>query len=245
MSRESAAERIDRRAETLKLARLLGCEAEELGYLAGVAAADLRLLRDQATEVLYGGQGAALGRLAAASRLLPVALVAQLAERAFGPVLSARLAGLIEPERAVELAARLPIGFLASLAIELDPRRARDVIARIPPDQIARISSELTRRREYVTMGRFVGALPDASIRAAMGAMDPPTMLEVALVLEDKQRLGDVFALIGPEATDGIIAAAVDAGLAEEALALLDQLDDGQRARLLARPELQAYRRAS
>ena len=245
MSLTSLSETIERRAETLRLAQLLGCDAEELPYLADVAAPELRALRQQVTETLHGGQSAVFVKLAAASKLLPVALVAQLAERAFGPLLSARIAGLLEPERAVELAGRLPVAFLASLAVELDPRRAEGVIALIPPSQIADISAELTARREYVTMGRFVGAMPDASIRAAIGVMDPRTMLEVSLVVEEKERLGQLVGMIEPERFDAMIAAAADADLAEEALTLLAYLGEAERARVLALPELRAYRAAS
>ncbi len=108
-----------------------------------------------------GGRiGATLSRLAAASKLLPVGLVATLGERAFGPVLSARITGLLDPGRAVEVAQRLPVDFLADIAVDLDPRRASAVIARIPPQQIGEVTRELVRRHESVTMGRFVGHLP-------------------------------------------------------------------------------------
>ena len=245
MSASSLSETIDRRAETLRLAQLLGCDAAELPYLADVASSELRVLRVQVTETLYGGQSAVFAKLAAASKLLPVGLVAQLAERSFGPLLSARIAGLLEPERAVELAARLPVGFLASLAVELDPRRAEAVIALIPPGQIAEISAELTARREYVTMGRFVAAMPEASIRAAIGEMDARTMLEVSLVVDGKERLGQLVGMIDPARFDAMIAAAADAELVDEALTLLAYLGEEARARVLALPELHAYRAAS
>lgn len=238
-------EQFERRAEAMKLARLLGLLAEDLDYLHPVGAADLRALREQVTEVLFGSQGQALGRLAAASRLLPVSLVAQLAERVFGPVLSARVAGLLEPDRAVELASKLPVPFLADIAVELDPRRAREVIVRIPASQIGAISRELTRRREYVAMGRFVGYLPDASIGAALGAMDGLALLNVAVVLENKAKLPDLVTMIEPERIEQMIRLAAASDLAEEALGLLEHLSEDQRARLEQLPELAGFRRAS
>ena len=81
------------------------------------------------TETLYDADGGSLGRLAAASRLLPAGLTATIGQRAFGPLLSARLAGLLDPDRAVDVAAKLPPPFLADVAIELDPRRASELIA--------------------------------------------------------------------------------------------------------------------
>src|SRR5436305_12222238 len=168
------------RAEIVKLARLLGREAESLDYLESVPADEIRALRDHTTEVLFRANGSTLTRLAAASKLLPVGLVATLGERAFGPMLSARIAALLDPSRAVEMAAKLPISFLADIAIDIDPRRAKDVISRIPPRQIAEITRELARREEYVTMGRFVGQMPRASIVAALAELDGVALLHVA-----------------------------------------------------------------
>jgi hypothetical protein len=168
----TAADARQGRAEILKLARILQRDPTELGYLQRISLADLRALRDRVTDVLWNANSSTLNRLAAASKLLPAALTARISERAFGPLLSARMAGRLEPENAVSVAKRLPIPFLADLAIELDPRRASAVISLIPPAQIAAITGELVRRGEYVTMGRFVGHMGDAAMAAALGAMD-------------------------------------------------------------------------
>ena len=85
------------RAEVLKLARLLRRQPEQLVYLEHVAHDDLRALREQVTDMLFAAHDATLRRLAASSKLLPVGLVAMLAQHAFGPVLSARIAGLLDP----------------------------------------------------------------------------------------------------------------------------------------------------
>ena len=81
------------RAEILKLARMLGPRPSELAYLEAVGLADLRALREQTVEVLWDADGATMSRLAAASKLLPAALTATIAQRAFGPLLAARMAG--------------------------------------------------------------------------------------------------------------------------------------------------------
>ena len=118
------------RPEVLKLARLLQRDPDTLAYLDGVPEPDLRALRELVTERLFSAQGQALSRLASASKLLPTGLAATIGERTFGPLLCARVAGLLEPSRAVDVAAKLPTPFLADVAIELDPRRAHDVIGR-------------------------------------------------------------------------------------------------------------------
>ncbi len=172
-------------AEILKLARLLGCDPERLSYLSQVPLKDVRTLRDQVTETLFAAHGAVLRRLAAASRVLPVALVASLAEHTLGAMVAARVAGLLDPERADQVGARLPTPFVADIAIELDPRRASDVIARIPPERIYEITRELARRGEHVTMGRFVGHLGDEALGSALRALGDEDLLQTLAVLEE------------------------------------------------------------
>jgi hypothetical protein len=214
---------IEVRAELLKLARLLGRAPDELAYLEAIGLTELRRLREQVTETLFDSHLGALNRLASASRLLPVGVVAQMGEKVFGPLLSARITGLLDPDRAVDVAARLPDGFLADVAVELDPRRASAVIARIPAQRIAAVTRELLARGEYVTMGRFVGHLPDESLQAAVDVSGPEDLLQVALVLENRDRLGDLLEMVGPERTEQILAAAERAALGAEARELLER----------------------
>jgi hypothetical protein len=210
-------------AEILKLARLLGCEAERLSYLERVPAGDIRALREQVTEMLFTAHEGTLRRLAAASGLLPVALVASIGQRAFGSILSARIAGMLEPARAVEIAARLPTSFLADVAVELDPRRASDVITGMPPRRITEVTRELACRGEYVTMGRFVGHLGDGALVAALAALDDHALLQTAFVMEEKHRLDEVVALLGERRVRGLVEAAEAAGVWSDLTELLSE----------------------
>src|SRR5579884_3252370 len=171
--------------EIVKLARLLHRDPEQLSYLEQVPPGDLGLLREQVTEALFNAHDGTLRRLAAASRLLPAGLVASLGQGTFGPMLSARIAGLLEADRAVEIAAKMPTAFLADVAVELDPRRASAVIAGIPPERIFEITAELERRGEYVTMGRFVGHLSDAALHTALEALDDEAFSKTMFVIEE------------------------------------------------------------
>lgn len=172
-------------AEILKLARLIDREPEQLAYLAHVPAGDLRALREQVTETLFTAHEGTLRRLATASKLLPTGLVASLGEGTFGAMLSARIAGLLDANRAVEIAAKMPTKFLADVAIELDPRRASAVIGGIPTQRISEITVELARRGEYVTMGRFVGHLSDAALESATASLDDEALSRMLFVTED------------------------------------------------------------
>ena len=120
------------RAEILKLARVLDVEAERLEYLARVDADDLRAFREQVTDALFDAHVSVLQRMALAARLLPAPVLAKIAEKVFGPLLCARIAGLVDVGRGVDVAKRLQPRFLAEVAADLDPRRASAIISRIP-----------------------------------------------------------------------------------------------------------------
>jgi hypothetical protein len=221
-------------AEVLMLARLLQREPESLAYLEPLAPADLRALRERVAEALFDSHSGSLSRIAAASRLLPVGLSASLGQTVFGPLLSARLTGLLDPGRAVEMAAKLPPVFLADVAVELDPRHASDMIVALPAERVAAATAELVARGEYVTMGRFVGHLSPEAMAAAVATMDDRSLLEVVFVLEDKTRLADLVAMLPESRIAGVIAAAADNDLWVQTLDLLDHLRPEQRATMVA-----------
>ena len=127
-----------------------------------------------------------LQRVASATKLIPSKLAEVIGERAFGPLLCARLTGLLEPSRAVDVAAKLPTPFLADLAVALDPRRASRVIAEIPPRQIAEITRLLAEREEFIAMGGFVGHLSEAALRAAIDVVSDEALLRTAYVVESR-----------------------------------------------------------
>lgn len=230
------------RAEILKLARLLGSDPDALAYLHDADPADLRALREQVTEVLFDAHSAALGRLAAASRLLPIGLIAPIAQRALGPVLVAQLASMLEPSRAIEVAGKLSPAFLTDVAVHIDPRRASEVIVGIPSDRIVEIALELSERNEYVTIGRFLGRLgPEASV-AALEAMDPATVLQATFVAEDDDQLDQVVVQLPERQLAALIDVAAVEGLWDELLEFLGRLSEPRRSQYL---ELAAARGAA
>jgi hypothetical protein len=223
-----------RRAEVLKLARLLDRTPEELAYLEKVEAEDIRVLRRQATDALFGTSSDILQRTAAANRLLPTKVLSSIAERALGPVIVARLSGMIDPGRAVDVAEKLPTEFLADVAVWIDPRRSNEVIGRIPPAQIAAVAEVLLDRGEYVAMGMFVGHLSDDALIATFEVIQDHELLLVGFVLEDKDRLDHVMRLLPDDRVDGIVTAVVEHDLWEEALDLLSHLEPDRRGQFYA-----------
>jgi hypothetical protein len=233
---------LEARAEIAKLARLLGVEPSELDYLTVAQPDDVRRFREQLTDALYDRDRARFGRLAAGSRVLPSALAATIAEHALGPMLCARLSGLIEPAKAVDIAKRLQPPFLAEVAIDMDPRRAKDVIARVPADVIAAVSRELASRGEVVTMGRFVAYLGDGALRAAMEGTDDVTLLQTAFVLEGKERLDHIVALLPADRLPGMVRTAETHGLWAETLDLLCNVSGERVEQLIGEVDTEAIR---
>jgi len=223
---------LETRAEVIKLARVLGTPADQLGYLERAAPDDLRALREQATDKLFEGDRDRLHKLALASRLLPATIGAAISRWALGALLSARVTGLLVPRKAVEIAKHLPASFLADIAVELDPRRAREVIERMPAWQVGEVAAELARRNEHVAMGRFVGFLGDEAITAAMEQIDDAGLLRIAFVMEGKDNLDHVVGLLPEERLAGVMHSADRAGLWPEALDLLDHLSDERKGAL-------------
>lgn len=219
-------------AEVMKLARLLGTPVERLVYLEALEPAGVRLLRERATDSLYAADGHRFRRVALASRLPPVALTTFIAEHAFGPLLCARVAGLLDTRLAVEIAMRLPTTFVADLAAQLDPRRARDLIAALPPHRIAEVAAELTVRREHIAMGRFVGFMTDAAIVACFGVIDDASLLWISYFVEAKERLDHVVGLLDEQRVRSAIRAATGADLWPQALDLLTRVSSGRAGSL-------------
>jgi hypothetical protein len=221
------------RGEILKLARVLGVEPGRLEYLARVDADDLQAFREQVTDTLFDANIAALQRMAMAARLLPGGILAKIAEKVFGPLLCARIAGLVDVSRGVDVAKRLSPRFLAEVAADLDPRRASAIITRIPLETVLEVAAELARREDWITLGRFVGHLPDPTVRRALEEIDDPGLLRIAFVLDDKNRIDHVVGLLPAHRLGRLITtAATDEDLWTPALDLLTHLSDTRRATL-------------
>jgi hypothetical protein len=224
------------RAEAAKLARLLGLDGpESLTYVHQVPASELRDYREAVTELLYDDERALLQRTADVARLLPAHTLATMGEQALGPLICARLSGLLDPDRAVEISGHFSIDFLAQLSAELDPRRAVEVVVSMPGDRVLEIAVAMATAEEHVAMGRFVAHLDDDTLARCIEELTDEDLLRIAFVLEDKERLNDIFELVGLERTQRILDGAESIGLGEEALDLFDRLNARQHKQLRRR----------
>lgn len=223
-------------AEVQKLARLLKVPREHLAFVEKLEPAMIRTLREQATASLFDADRYLFQRVASASRLLPPKITALIAEKALGPLLCARIAGLMAIDRAVDVSRRLPAPYLAEVSMELDPRQVRELIAALPAAQITDVALELARRGEFITMARFVDCLPDASMRSVLQALtDNIALIRIGAYVENPCQLGNVIAELSDDRLHHLIRAAIDASDASlwgDALAIIVQIDADQRARM-------------
>lgn len=221
-------------AETQKLARLLGVAPEKLDYLRALDAEQLRSLRERLSASLFDGTRPMFQRVALASKLLPNALVALIGEKIFGPMLCARVAGLLPPDSALDVALRLPDAFLADVSAELDPRSAHGVIARMPAKRVIAVAAVLIQRGDFVTMGRFVDYLPQAIIKATIDSIgDDAALLKTAFFVENKATLNQLVSLMPlPRIRAMVALAGQHSELWTEALALMSYVDDGWKRKI-------------
>ncbi|MFC9997433.1 hypothetical protein [Nocardia sp. NPDC127526] len=217
-------------AETTKLARLLGItDATELDFLVDLPPAAIREFRERATDLLFDRDAKKLKGIASASKLVPVAISAKVAERAFGPVLCAATASTVDPHRAIDIAKALPARFLAECSVQLDPRRTADIIAAVPPKMVADVARELLARGDHITMGRFVHVVPEPALRAAAPVMSDVDLLRIGFLLEDKSAIDNVLHIVSDRVA-GIIRAAAEQNMWAEGIDLLDSIAPHNRA---------------
>lgn len=185
------------RAELIKLGRSLRVEREQLDFLGDQAPEVLRQLRMALSDRIFDSQRQMFRRIAFWARWLPAWFAAGLVRWWLGPQLTARVAGELPAWRAAGISRFLPAPFMAEVAVALDPRSARELIGLLPVTQVAGIARALLARRDFVTMGRFVGLLPDAVIQEVSGDIaDEGDLLEIVFHLESRERIDHLVRIL-------------------------------------------------
>jgi hypothetical protein len=220
-------------AEIVKIAHLLQVPPSEIEYLADCEPETLIEFRLQLVEIYFGDESSTLKRFAKVGNLLPASVIASLTKEAVGPVLSARIAGFIDPKQAAAVVAKLPTSFVVDIATAIDPRRVGPVIGRLDDITVERVSLELIKRHEYVTMGQFVGFATEAILRSSFNFASDEALLRTAFVAEDKERISVALKPQSDERIASIITTAAKGDLWPEAMDLLSQLSDEQYLRVI------------
>lgn len=218
--------------EVRRIARLANLEPGDLTGLESIGVQDLRTLRDQIAAKLFDEHTESWQRAVAVSAVVPAALSAKLSEAALGPVLCARVTPLTPPAKAVDIGSRMSPEFMAEVAINLDPRKVSDLVVAMPPATIAAISRVLADRSEWLVMADFVATVHPEALRATIQALDEESILRIAVLLEDRQRIIAVAKMMGQDRLAGMRQAAADNDLQAHLDFVRDSLDSQQRARL-------------
>lgn len=224
---------LETRAELDKLARLLTVSADDLAPLASGGADSLRRFRRRVNQRIFDHRRDRFQRLERITRLLPKSTLAHLAQSGFGPRLSGRLVGEMDPLRAFKVAKRLPPEFLADTALHVDPPRVREIIKRLPADLIRDAALVMVAREDYIVAGRFADALSAPAIRAVVNAVhDDAVLLHIAFYMEEKAQLSSVVQMIDNDRVASIMRTGTEEDLWPEALSVVDNVNDELRGRL-------------
>ncbi|MBW5422914.1 hypothetical protein GKQ77_15290 [Streptomyces sp. BG9H] len=220
------------RAETLKTARLLDIEPDTLAFLQALPVEDVRRFRALCVAALHDRAPDMLDRIASATKLVPAGVAAAISQKALGPRLAAAVAGRLEPARAADIIEKLPVSFIAESCGHLDPRRIQGTVDRLDENLVVRIAVTLAERGDHLTMGRFVGHLPDSALRRILPQVDDAAVLRTGFAIEEPERLGQIIELMGPDRLASVIGSASEAGLWPEALAVAGMVTGEQRGRI-------------
>jgi hypothetical protein len=223
------------RAELVKLARALGTTTDEVAFAAALPHTAIRRVRERVVAALYDEHRAAYRRVAAITRLLPTAVNVRITLRAFPPLLAARVAGEMAPERAAELANRMPVEYLAEACLHLDPRRAEALVHLVRPDSVLAVVRELVDQGEFITLGRLLDAATESLVRDVAATVPTDALLRIGFYAESDEQLTRAVALLPPARLRAVVRDALSGPpeLQAAGLALVGRLtDDELRGRL-------------
>lgn len=222
------------RAETARLARVLGVDPDELGFLGDAPVAALAELRVTVLDRLLERNRDEFERAVSLADKIPRGLAAALAQSAMGPVLGGRAAALLSADMAADLAGRLPAEFLADVATHVDLRHVGPLIGGIPTDTMAAAGRVLIDRQEWIVLSAFVGHVPEEKLEVLLGLFEAEALLRSAFVIEDAGQLDPAMALLPDARLDEVFAGAHEHDLWPEAMALADHIGDTQARRIVA-----------
>jgi hypothetical protein len=215
-----------------KLARILEVEPSEVDFLADLRVESLRELRWEISDTLNAADAKRLAGVMAASKLVPIGVAATIGEKWFGPVLCARLVGLVDPGRGGQYVKHLSVPFMADITTRTDPRVVGDLVHELDLQTMQQIAATLLERGDHLTLSHFVGHLPASVVAAILEAIDDnAVVVRVARYVEELDHLDPVVALLPGARIVDLVHAVDDADLWVDALHLFSHLGDAQITR--------------
>lgn len=223
---------METRAELLKLARVLGIDSDELGFLEGADPGELRELRASISDRLLDVDREHFERVVALGRHLPGRVAAGLTQHALGTQLSGRAASLLTADELADFARRLPADFVADVAAVMDLRSVGSLLDRIDTAKVVEVTLVLAKRQDWVTMGAFGGRIRRDALIQVIGMLDGEALARVGFLLENRSRLDEIQGLLDDEKLRELLIAAGECDLIPETIYLLDALSDDSVVRV-------------
>ena len=221
--------------ELQKLAHGLDVPVGRLEMLAGLDPADVRELRLQVSDALFEAGRVAFERVAALSKAIPGSVAAKLTQAVLPPLIAARVAEVLDPDRAADMVGRLSESYVAEVAMRMDATRAPHVVDAIPPERIGATARLLAQREEWVVIGGFVSAVSPAALAASVAEFSGEQLLRIGFVLDDVSRFDEIGDLLTDTQLDELLAAAATSSLWAELAELVSHLTGPRRERLAKR----------
>ncbi|GAC1371625.1 MAG: hypothetical protein NVS3B3_05170 [Aquirhabdus sp.] len=182
--------RLASQAELMKLADVLAVPIEQIHFLANVPPEALRHFRTAMTDRIFDQQHALFRWFAAWVRWVPMWISVLMVRFWLGLQIATRIAGSLPAWRAASIAKHLPVEFMADIAKGLDPRMTRELVKLLSEKQVESIAQVLLDRRDFMTIGRFVGLLPDQVVRdVAASIPDEGDLLEIIFHVDSRERI--------------------------------------------------------
>lgn len=225
--------RLVAQTEVTKLKQELGVSDQRLSFLAELDAGDLGNLRHHISHALFSRHETRFHTLASLSRAMPTAITAKVAEYALGPMLSARVANVLDPGQAVKLANGLSPEFLTEVSRGLDPSRSTNIIRGLPHKLIVDVGLRLLGQGEFLTLGRFVSVVTVDDAVAVIEGANAEQVLQTALMTEDPTALDSIVRRLSDERLSEVVETAIGSDHFDDALALLAVLSQQSKDRIV------------
>ena len=178
-----------------RLARALEIPVERLDYLADVPTGDLDALLHLVYDHFFSVTEDGLGKIVAATRVLPPPVAAKVASHNNSALMTAHLAAVLEPARALSVAKRLRPELLARVAAYLDLHRSAALIAGLPVDLAVAIARTLADRQDWLTLGTVMEVATATQLERCLRALDVEEILSAARLVYDPAALDRLAAV--------------------------------------------------
>ncbi|WP_433576250.1 hypothetical protein [Nocardia brasiliensis] len=221
--------------EVAALARLLFCEADELGGLAALPAADLQLFREQITDHLRRSEANRFLRLSQLSTRVPATVAVTVTATVIPPVIAARLAQTIEPRQAAAIANRLPLHYLTAMAREIAPDACRALLDVMHPNQVSRVAVTLLDHGDYSTVGRWVPVLPSGILAAVIEPMSGATITRLVCAIDPPATINTLIDHMPDTLLHTLLDAVPDRWVGKDLATIRAALDESRMARIHVR----------